>query len=74
MPQVVYLGEKAGESELLNALREGTIDAVARGEIGNLDAAHAHPGDFEVTALDDEIERGGIHPCGCGRGVGHLPE
>ena len=60
MPQVVYLGEKAGESELLNALREGTIDAVARGEIGNLDAAHAHPGNFEVTALDDEIERGGF--------------
>lgn len=60
MPQVVYLGEETGESELLSALREGTIDAVARGEIGNLDAAHAHPGDFEVTALDDKIERGGF--------------
>lgn len=60
MPQVVYLGERIGESELLNALREGTIDAVARGEIGNRDAAHSNPGIFEVTALDDETERGGF--------------
>ncbi len=41
MPQVIYLGDAFGESALLAALADGTIDAVARGEIGNRDAAHA---------------------------------
>ena len=38
-PQVAYLGDDIGERELLDALRAGQIDALARGEIGNLDAA-----------------------------------
>jgi hypothetical protein len=36
MPQVVHLGDTLRESELLEALRNGAIDAVARGEIGSL--------------------------------------
>ena len=51
MPQVIYLGEEVGESELLDALAEERIDAVARGEIGNLDAVQAAGGAFTVTAL-----------------------
>ena len=60
MPQVIYLGDESGEAELLQALREGRIDALARGEIGNRDATHASGGAFEVTALDAEVELGGF--------------
>ena len=60
MPQVVYLGDDIGESELLDALESGEIDAVARGEIGNRDAESAYGGEFAVTALDDEVEYGGF--------------
>ena len=60
MPQVVYLGDQAGELELLDALEAGTIDAVARGEIGNRDAAYAHGDAFAVTALDEKVEHGGF--------------
>ena len=59
-PTVVYLGYERGESELLDALRDGTIDAVARGEIGNSDAAAASDGRFVVTALDPQSEFGGF--------------
>ena len=58
MPQVVYLGDEAGEAELLDALRAGRVDAVARGEIGNRDAASG--GAFAVTALDSRAEHGGF--------------
>ncbi len=60
MPQVVYLGALAGEAELLQALRNGDIDAIARGEIGNLNARSVSDGAFVVTALDDAIELGGF--------------
>ena len=60
MPQVVYLGDQAGEPELLDALEAGTIDAVARGEIGNRDAAYTRGGAFTVTALDEKVEHGGF--------------
>ena len=60
MPQVVYLGDEAGESELLEALRAGRIDALARGHVGNLDAANASGGALTVTAVDDEVELGGF--------------
>ena len=60
MPEVVYLGDEVGESELLEALRAGDVDALARGEVGNLDAANASGGAFVVTALDDEVELGGF--------------
>ena len=59
-PTVVYLGYERGEGELLDALRGGTIDAVARGEIGNSDAAAASDGRFVVTALDPQSEFGGF--------------
>ncbi len=60
MPQVIYLGDEIGEAELLNALSNGSIDAIARGEIGNRDAAHASGNAFVVTALDEQIELGGF--------------
>ena len=60
MPQIVYLGSETGEADLLKALADGTIDAVARGEIGNRDAAHASGGSLALGALDDEVEYGGF--------------
>ena len=60
MPKIIYLGAQAGEIELLEALGSGRIDAIARGEIGNRDAAHASNNAFVVTALDPEIELGGF--------------
>ncbi|MDE2805390.1 MAG: transporter substrate-binding domain-containing protein [Gemmatimonadota bacterium] len=60
MPQVVHLGDTSGELELLEALHEGTIDAVARGEIGNGEAAHASGGGLVVAALDSLAEYGGF--------------
>lgn len=60
MPQIVHLGDTSGESELLGALSEGTIDAVARGEIGNGEAAHHSGGSFAVAALDSLSEYGGF--------------
>ena len=61
MPQVIYLGSETGETELLQALRNGQIDALARGEIGNQDAAHLSEGAFVVTAVDIHAkERGGF--------------
>ena len=60
MPQVIYLGQEAGEVELLEALGNGTIDALARGEIGNRDASHASNGAFAVVALDAATELGGF--------------
>ena len=60
LPQVIYLGDDIGEEELLDALAAGGIDAIARGEIGNSDAAHKSGGAFIVTALDSEFELGGF--------------
>lgn len=60
MPAVIYLGDLEGERELLDALAAGEIDAVARGEIGNRDAARASGDAFVVSVLDDKIERGGF--------------
>lgn len=57
MPQVIYLDD---ERQLLDALRNGDIDAIARGEIGNTDAANQSNGAFAVTALDPAIEYGGF--------------
>ncbi len=60
LPQVVYLGETSGEEDLLAALADGTVDAVARGETGNRDASYESGGAFVVTALDSEVEHGGF--------------
>ena len=48
------------EEVLLGNLQENRIDVLARGEIGNRDAAAAAAGAFVVTALDEEIEYGGF--------------
>jgi ABC-type amino acid transport substrate-binding protein len=58
MPQVIYLGQETGEVELPAALGNGTIDASARGEIGNRDASVASDGEFVVAALDAATELG----------------
>ena len=60
MPQVIYLGDDVGELALFEALTDGRIDAIARGEIGNRDAAAATRGAFVVTALDEQVEYGGF--------------
>ena len=60
MPQVIYLGDELGEAELLDALSNGDIDGVARGEIGNRTAARETGGTLAVTALDPEVEYGGF--------------
>ena len=60
MPQVIYLGDEVGESELLDALAEGSIDAIARGEIGNRSAAYTPHHTFVVSVLDDQVEYGGF--------------
>ena len=60
MPQVVYLGDESGEQELLDALSGGTIDALARGEIGNRDASGVANNRLVVTALDQAVEVGGF--------------
>ncbi len=60
MPQVIYLGDEVGESELLDALAAGRIDAIARGEVGNRDTAQASNSMFAVTALDEQFELGGF--------------
>lgn len=59
-PTVIYLGDLAGERELLDALAAGTIDAVARGEIGNRDASAESGGRYVVTAIDPQAEYGGF--------------
>ena len=56
MPQVVYLGDELGEPELLAALADGAVDALARWEIGNRDAAARSNGAFAVSAIDSEIK------------------
>ena len=48
------------EQVLLGNLQENRIDALARGEIGNRDAAAASAGAFVVTALDKQVEYGGF--------------
>ncbi|RKU18506.1 hypothetical protein C6503_09360 [Candidatus Poribacteria bacterium] len=48
------------EQVLFENLRERRIDAIARGEIGNRDAAAAVHGAFVVTALDEQVEYGGF--------------
>jgi len=60
MPQVIYLGRDTGENELIDALQAKTIDAVARGDLGNQAAAHASGGTLVVAARDDKIEYGGF--------------
>ena len=60
MPQVIYLGEETGESQLFDALAAGSIDAIARGEIGNRDAVQTFNNMFTVTALDEQVELGGF--------------
>ena len=61
MPQVRYMGDIAGEAELISALVEGRIDGIARGVIGNMDAADASGGVLVVTAVDaSSQERGGF--------------
>lgn len=57
MPQVVY---RDNEADLLAALRDGTIDGVARGEIGNVEATHASGDGFAVAAVDSLTEWGGF--------------
>lgn len=57
MPQVVYF---ESEDRQLEALRSGAADAVARGLIGNADAAAESGGALVVAARDSRVELGGF--------------
>ena len=57
LPQVVYFRDETAQ---LGSLRDGTADAVARGLIGNADAAAASGGALVVTARDAAVEYGGF--------------
>ena len=48
------------DTALIEALADGRIDAVARGEIGNRAEARIHGEAFAVTALDSRAETGGF--------------
>ena len=55
-PRVIYL---PSENAQVEAVTSGRVDAVARGEVGNLIAAGASAGELRVTAIDAVItERG----------------
>ncbi|MCY3568069.1 MAG: transporter substrate-binding domain-containing protein [Chloroflexi bacterium] len=58
LPRVAYLGDD--DALYLDALADGRIDAFARGEIGNTDAARDSSGAFVVTAFDPQVERAGF--------------
>ena len=60
MPQVVYLGAELGEAVLIEALENGDIDAIARGQIGNGLVAAQSDGELVISALDDAVEYGGL--------------
>ena len=48
------------DQEQLDALRDGRVDAVARGEVGNHEASRSSNSRFVVTALDPQVEYGGF--------------
>ena len=54
---VIYFTDEAA---MIEALAAGGVDAVAGGEVGNLDAARTQGGAFAVTAHDSRVEVGGF--------------
>ena len=54
---VIYFTDEAA---MIEALAGGGVDAVAGGEVGNLDAARTQGGAFAVTAHDSRVEVGGF--------------
>ncbi|MYH39894.1 MAG: amino acid ABC transporter substrate-binding protein [Candidatus Dadabacteria bacterium] len=48
------------DQEQLDALDNGVVDALARGEVGNHEASRSSNSRFVVTALDPEVEYGGF--------------
>lgn len=58
MPVVIY---SATETELIESLSNGAVDAIARGAIGNTEVAYSYGGGnaFAVSALDPAVEHGG---------------
>ena len=60
LPHVLYLGGELGESEMIEALGTGDVDALARGRLGNYAAAYASDGAFVVTVVDHKVETGGF--------------
>ncbi len=56
-PQVIYFRD---DRALIEALADGRIDAIARGEIGNRADARSHGGAFVVAALDSRAETAGF--------------
>ncbi len=57
LPTVVYFAEDPAS---IKALAAGSIDAIARGEVGNRAEVRVHGDAFAVTALDRQVEQGGF--------------
>ncbi len=62
IPELVYLDDaQGGEAELIAALYNKEVDAVAGDGLGNIDAAaNAPEGGLVVSAYDPEVEYGGF--------------
>ena len=79
LPRIVALPD---ETALIEALLDGSIDAVARGEIGNRAVERPYAGKLRVTALDTRVETGGFALAAAdrdlaaciGQHVGHLTD
>ena len=56
-PEIIY---RTDELQLLAMVSDGTVDAVARGEIGNRDASYDSGGRLAISVLDSAKELGGF--------------
>ena len=59
MPQVVYLGDEAGEVETLEALSSGRLDALDRGKVGNRATSRGSGETLVATALYESVQDDG---------------
>ena len=57
LPRIVALSD---ETALIEALLDGSIEAIARGEIGNRAVERSYAGVLRVSALDTRVETGGF--------------
>ena len=64
---VIYFTDEAA---MIEALAGGGVDAVAGGEVGNLDAARTQGGAFAVTAHDSRVGSRRVRAGDGGRGAG----
>ena len=56
-PEIIY---RTDELQLLAMVSDGSLDGIARGEIGNRDASHGSGGRLAISVLDSAKELGGF--------------